>query len=303
MTGDKIPPAREKPKRQSRKAEIGIDYRGATSVELEIHRCILMHTLASEHFKCRQFWIFEFLVGFLTMVSSIMAFVTTSEYVSHNDQLILADCVGATTVVVGFMQALNSNLGYATRAAMHEAVAIDLRDLRSHLRILKCKEGGFTDQKGIQDLSEKEEEEFIEKDVEGIIAGTSFESIQDKFEQTLNGCKSAIPVQILEAFSGIESTITTTWVHSNMELFTRLYGPNFPFDLLRFKPYDLVSEKISDYKYFPVLLPKASSIIRNTKELLKQEYKEGWDFYSTDDSGGPDPESRSTAVSADHFWR
>ena len=250
-----------------------MDYNGTLNVELELHRSIVMHTLAAKFFQVRQFWFFEFTAGFLTMLSSILAFIATTELVVQRDQIVLTTVVGATTVVVGFLQALNSNLGYGTRAVMHQSVAIDLRDLRNHLRMIRC-QLGFAEQHGLQGVfrfENDEEEEFTE--------GT-FESIRDKFEQSLNGCKSPLPIEISEAFSGIESSMHTTGVQSTMELFIRLYGPKFHWQFLFFKYLDIASELITDHRYFPFFLPRSSSVIKKAKVLIKQEFKEGREFYS-----------------------
>jgi len=253
-----------------------MDARSTFSVELRIYRSILMHSLAAEYFRCRHFWVFEFQQGLYTMISSILAFVATTDLVDSRTSIILTTIVGATTIFVGFLQAMNSLCSYGTRATLHESVAVDLRDQRNQLRMLRCKLG-YMEGNGLTALGtqysgvEGEKEEYSD--------GT-FESIRSKYEQTLNGCKSAIPLDISEAFNGVESSLYTTAVQSMVELFVHLYGPKFPFEVLGIKQCDVVAEQIMSYPLFPALLPRSRNTVKQSLKGMRKAYKEGWEFYN-----------------------
>lgn len=109
----------------------------------------------------------------------------------------------------------------------------------------------------------------------------TFESIQDKFEQSLSGCKSTIPVKISEAFFGFETSLYTVGTTSNNELIVSQYGPYYLYsELLGFKQDDIVSKQIMNYRFFPFSLPNASKVVKNSRERLRKDVKEDWEFYS-----------------------
>eukprot|EP00533_Pseudo-nitzschia_delicatissima_P012241 CAMPEP_0197264096 /NCGR_PEP_ID=MMETSP1432-20130617/1593_1 /TAXON_ID=44447 /ORGANISM="Pseudo-nitzschia delicatissima, Strain UNC1205" /LENGTH=311 /DNA_ID=CAMNT_0042728705 /DNA_START=141 /DNA_END=1076 /DNA_ORIENTATION=+ len=263
--------------KSKRRRGVKMDAGSTLQVEHHIQRSILMHTLAAEYFNFRHFWLFEFQQGLLTMFSSIVAFVATTELnIEDRTKVILTTIVGVTTIAVGFLQAMNSLCSYGTRAVMHQSVALDLRDRKSNLRILRIKLGYIGQQMSrSRDVNNFAGEEMDEDEY----SDGTFESIRDKFEQSLIGCKSPIPVEIDEAFSGFEASLHGAGTIMNDKVFIDLYGPKFPFEILFFKQDDIVAKQIMDYPLFPFSLPRASQVVKNSRELLRTELKEDWKFY------------------------
>ncbi len=108
----------------------------------------------------------------------------------------------------------------------------------------------------------------------------TFESIQDKFEQSLSGCKSTIPVEISEAFDGVRSTLWISNTFSNAKLFGEVYGPRLIYEMLFFKVYDIVAGEIIDYPLFPFALPQASQTIKKTHASIPKAFQESWGLYA-----------------------
>lgn len=263
-------------KKKTTRKGIKMDYDSTLAVEIHIQKGMLMHTLAAEHFQCRHFWFFEVQQGFLTMISSILAFIATTELVEARLKIILTTIVGSTTIVVGFLQAMNGLCAYGTRAVMHQAVALDLRDMRNNLRLLRCKLGYIeTHHKG--KASEIRDPELGE-DEEDRYQGT-FESIQDKFEQSLFGCKSPIPVGISEAFDGLHSSRYTTGSLLNFEHQVNVYGTYYRWERLAFKQFDILGTQIIDYPFFPFFLPRASDTLRKSFARIKEAFKEEQELF------------------------
>ncbi len=253
---------------------IKMNARSTMGVEQLIQRSILMHSLAAEFFQCRHFWLFEFQQGLLTMVSSILAFVATTELVENRMKIILTTVVGGTTIFVGFLQAMNSLCSYGTRAIMHQSVIIDLRDQKNHLRMLRVKLGY------VEAGQIPAEDTFVDEEDEDEYNEGTFESIEDRFEQSLSGCKSTIPVEIGEAFFGLETSLYGTGTMSSRKIYLDHYGPKYPWEMLGFKPDDIVHKEIMDYPLFPFFLPSPSKVVKNSRERFRKELKEDWEFYS-----------------------
>ena len=252
---------------------VKMNARSTYGVEKQIQKNILMHSLAAEYFQFRHFWIFEFQQGIFTMFSSILAFVATTELIENRMKIILTTIVGATTTFVGFLQAMNSLCSYGTRAIMHQSVIIDLRDQKNHLRMLRIKLGYVE-----AGLVSSEDTFVDEEDGDDEYNEGTFESIQDKFEQSLSGCKSTIPVEISEAFFGFETSLSGIWTMASFKIFVDHYGPKYPWEMLGLIPDDIVAKEIMDYPLFPFRLPSPSKVVKNSRERFRKQYKEDWEF-------------------------
>lgn len=236
-----------------------------------------MHTLAAEHFRFRNFWFFEVQTGLCTMFSSLLAFLATTELYDERSKITITTIVGTTSIFVGFLQSMSSLARYESRALQHDTVAMDLREHRNNLRMMRYKLGFIENSPGtVAGLQHYADEE---DDTEEYEEGT-FESIKDRYQQTLSGCKSPLPIQISEAFNGFESSLSTTMVQSAHERFASQYGPEFSYEPMFLKQYDVVAGKIMSYPLFPAKLPYPDRTIKKSLEVYRKTFKEGWEYFN-----------------------
>ena len=88
---------------------------------------------------------------------------------------------------------------YGTRGTMHNGAAIVLKDSRDDLALLGFKLG-LTENHRDKKLAGEEEEDYDD-------LGTSFDSIEDHFQQILSRCKSNVLMELMESFHGIKSNL------------------------------------------------------------------------------------------------
>lgn len=200
------------------------------------------------------------------MISSILAFVATTELMGEHTRIILTTIVGSTTIIVGFLQAMNGLCSYGTRGVMHEAVAIDLRDMRNNLRMLRNKLG-FEEGSNLKTISNPPEEgKEFEQD--------TFEAIQNKFEQSLSGCKSIVPLELSEAFDGTYSTSGTLFFSiKNAKHNENVYGAGFPISVFSIRLTDILVKEISGYPLFPLILPDGHKRVEKTFKFFERKTK------------------------------
>ena len=246
---------------------VKMDAKITIAVEYEIHKNMVLHSLAARHFIFRQFWLFEVNQGFLTLCTSIFALLAAAELVSVSaeNKKILTVTAGIVPLFVIFFQGLNSYCSYKTKGAMHESVALDLRDMRNNLRMLRTKLG-FVE---IYDLNtdattnlagEGNESEDYEQD--------TFESIQVKFEQSLSGCKSTIPIELNEAFDNLYHLGALMFLSkANMKHHADIYGPSFPSALIFIALDNILVTQISSYSLFPLCIPDGKTVSEKTMKI------------------------------------
>jgi len=259
----------DKPKRRKRRG-VKMTPLGVLSVKLSIERNMLMHDLAAQYFKFRHFWIFEVTQGFFTMAASILAFLATTDLLDERMKTILTTIVGATTIVVGFLQALNGLCMYGTRSVQHQAVAMDLREIMNQLLLLsnKMEDEYVTNGKA---ANEKPMEDDGDDD-DDVRLGT-FESVQDKCEQSLFGCKSSIPMQISEAFEDLATMIPIFATNGYHEFVRETYPPGNPYQVHILRLYHILATQIMDHPFYPLYLPKAKKTAEKSLQLYRDELK------------------------------
>jgi len=256
-----------------------LDAKSSLAAEYEMHITMTLHSLASQHFLVRQFWVFEVNQSLFTMISGILAFVATTDLVTEDRTVtMLTTIVGSTAIIVGFLQAMNGLCSYKARGVMHEAVAIDLRDMRNSMRMLRTKLGFGeiydlnTDDKGtINPAGGGNESEYYEQD--------TFESIQSKFEQCLFGCKSAVPLELNEAFDGLASVCKMMCSTKNLKYRQDRYGDKFPGHCFQIRFYDILAAQISSHPLFPLIVPDSKKALEKATEIYRTEYNEFSAFY------------------------
>merc|ERR1719375_2688157 len=136
------------------------------------------HRLAYCYFAFRHFW-FLFLPGtLLTLLSGILSFLS-SEGAAN-----LYIVVGCLALVATFLQSLNEQLKWGSRAEMHKAAATDLKKI--------------TDDLDFQQVAR----------IGGKSRSVSPESYHKMFSQVMLGCKSTCPLPISQAFKTIETRVS-----------------------------------------------------------------------------------------------
>jgi len=269
----------DKPKRRKRRG-VKMTLLGALTVKLSIEKNMLMHDLAAQYFKFRHFWIFEVTQGFFTMVASILAFLATTDLLDERAKTILTTIVGSTTIVVGFLQALNGLCMYGTRSVQHQAVAMDLREIMNQLSLLmsKLEDELITNPKAANE--EPIEDDGDDDDNERL--GT-FESVQDKFEQSLFGCKSSIPMRISEAFEVLIAMVLMSVTNDYVEFIGKTYPPKTPYQFHFSRLYHISATQIMDHPLYPIFLPKAKKTAEKSLELYRDELNKFRSFYTFDE--------------------
>ena len=243
-------------------------------VEQHVKMNMIQHKLAWKHLAARQFWYFTVPQAFFTLMASVLAFVSNSELVDSTVGTgVMTTIVGSLSGFVIFLQTMNGVCNYGTRAAMHDIVSMDLREMRDDLVLLRYK----LDQRS--DLSEKNgnDDNGFKVDKLNPRQVETFHSIETRFHQSLTGCKSTIPLPLSEAFEGVNSYIKISKTERNDKDLVRLFGGERDFEhSMYFKAYDYLSEEISNYGLncfpirFPLRLPNSSKSSSRAMARLKE---------------------------------
>jgi len=271
----------EKNKRNKSKQKskgVPITAQSAFELEREVAKNMAKHNLANQYLGFRHFWFFTVPQAVLTCVSSILAFVATLELFTSQQKTIINTIVGSTSGVVVFLQTMSGICNYGSRADMHQSAAIDLRDLRDDLHLLKqkLKQIEMDNKKKKAHAEANGEVHDEDQDDEH---GDSFEEIQSRFRQSLSACKSNVPMGLTEAFGGIDSNLLLARSKENNSYMTSIYG-EVEFDaFIQSKAYDILSGEILHYKRFPFSLPRSKDVVQKTMDRLRNHielYQHFW---------------------------
>ena len=130
------------------------------------------HQLAKEYFSCRQFWLFMVPLLVLTFLGSILLVVKTSAVLEEETQTFITITIGSIAAFLVFLTAMDGVCSYGTRAKEHDSAFINLTGLLNELVTLK------------DDPSQ----------------GDTVESIQSRYRNCLDECKSIVPIALSGAF-------------------------------------------------------------------------------------------------------
>jgi len=232
---------------------------------------LLKHSLTYKHFSYRQFWFFTVPQAFLTMLVSIFAFLGTSDVIPENFKVVLNTIVGSTSGVIIFLQTMSGVCTYGTRAAMHESASRDLRDLRDDLILLKYKlkiienlEDDLQDQAKVNGEDPKE----VYRDEE-----ESFSSYKQRFQQSTQGCKSNLPLELSEAFDGLRSSLLMSRSIENDDYMKEKYGNEIYDDVVHFKAFDILASVIMSTWVFPAFIPESEHMVSITMASLQKKLR------------------------------
>jgi len=330
-------PASEAKKQKKKKKDKGVllNYDSAMELEYQVQINLIKHNLASQYYGARNFWFFVIPQGLLTMIASILAFVTTSALISDFTKTIIGTVVGSISGIVVFLQTMGGVCDYGTRSAMHASAAIDLRDLRDELVLIKfmvkkeeeqevkkkketndmgqasgndgdhysyitseagsvkgsVKKSIKTDfeapgdveaQDDDDDESDSEDEEERKEEEKKIKEhDNTFGRIQQRYRQSLSGCKSNVPMPLSEAFHGLHSNLLVSESLDNNMYMRGIYGPKVNYkNIIHFKAYDILASEILNSFLFPVRLPNSKTAVENAMTHLNEElnkYHNYWD--------------------------
>ena len=107
----------------------------------------------------------------------------------------------------------------------------------------------------------------------------SFESIQSRYRQCLQSCKSPFDIKIEEAYRILDTQLELTKTE-NANTYFQIIG----IDSWRMKvwsaSYHRLSAEITSYKYFPMILPCPRTSVGATIAKVKKTVGTGKDFWS-----------------------
>mmetsp|Transcript_684 Transcript_684/g.1645 ORF Transcript_684/g.1645 Transcript_684/m.1645 type:complete len:346 (+) Transcript_684:160-1197(+) len=276
-------------RKKKKKKMVKLNSESARQLELKIQANMNRHELSCQHFLCRQFWCFTISQAILTMLASILAFVASSDLLTPVIKTYLNLLVGSLSAIVVFLQTLSGICTFGDRAGMHSNLAIDLRDLRDDIALLRLKlqkveaddeknGGSVADESSYYDDYELDGSKNGSKTANGDkgvededVNRDNFESIQQRYRQSLAGCKSNSPMQISEAFYGLESHLLVSRSLDNDLYMSQVYGHNNHGNLVAWKGYDILCTQISTYYLFPMFLPSPRYAVDTTMKLLNTQ--------------------------------
>jgi len=148
-------------------------------VEVERH----MQSLAATYFAFWHFWFLFLPSAVLTMASGVLAFLSTSDLIEEVDRTLLVAVVGCLALVATFLQALNDMLKYGSRKEMHRSAVLDLKAIYDALDFMQISRIGSTENHG------------------------NVKEFHRMYSQVQQGCKSAIPLRVVQTFSTIETRL------------------------------------------------------------------------------------------------
>ena len=154
-------------------------------VKVEVER--QMQRLAVEHLAFWHFWFLFLPSATLTMVSGALAFLSTSDLIDPSNKVLLVAVVGCLALVATFLQTLSDRLKFGSRADMHRSAVLDLKAIIDALDFLK-----------IDQIGSKEGRDQAAKTVA---------EYYKLFSQVQTGCKSAIPLRVVQSFNTIGTRI------------------------------------------------------------------------------------------------
>lgn len=217
------------------------------------------HRLAAIHLAYKQFWIFTIPMALLAMASGILAFLATANLFDDRTNQLLNVYVGTFAFIVVFLQTPDQQLKFDTRADMHEAAAIELRDLRDELQNIIIRSGVMMrDRSGIAGGDDEEEESLKQMCMD----------IQQKYGQCLKSCKSTVPMPINNAFDELDTRLDVSLTYSGHKKLCDRFGENYH-NKLFFQAYNNLNQQFTSTYLWPLRLPNAEEAVNNVMKHLR----------------------------------
>jgi hypothetical protein len=218
-----------------------VDRQPLVELYLVIARNLHMHRLGAVYFRLRYRWVLFLPSTVITAIASILSFLSESKAVggskSGKVSLWFSIAVGILAIVSVFLQTLSSELNYQGKAEMHEAVSLDLRRVLDSLDI-----------------------EGVDGDLEAFKGDAVMQDLKEKYEarsqQTLNGCKYVLPLEIVAAFALVSSRFSTSDAYRRLARKKDTRWPTI-FTIV----YDEIFIAISKSCCFPLFLPPPEEVV------------------------------------------
>jgi len=165
---------------------------------------------------------------------------------------------------------------------MHEAVSIDLRDIENDLDLIKIAMSDEIDffeefnSASIYASNTNSNNQF--NPAYDISSTESFESFKARFQQSLSGCKSPIPLALVVAFDkvqreGIFNGIKSDWAKF-LEIYSVAHLKGWHMTLANV----LVAE-IENSLFFPLFLPNSKTVSARATKVFWKKVKSGSDEF------------------------
>ncbi len=263
--------------RATGKRVVKLTARNVETLEQQVQMEMIKHVLAEKYFTFHSFWFFVMPQAVLTALASVFAFVAGSQVIEGNPSVWINLVAGVTSACVVLIQTIGGFKIYDKRADRHHNTAVQLRDLRDQLCILKIKFRSEARQMKEEGLRHASSLNFatgaatsialVDDKEEGL--GESFDLIQKRFQQCLTGCSSYVPIEISTCFHGLGTNLELALTEKNRKLMADDYGPDFNEILLLSKSIDILSAEIIQFWLFPLFFPNPKNMVTQTMENLK----------------------------------
>jgi len=248
--------------------------KGVMTFALMVQMNLAQHNLAARHFLCRQYWFFTVPQALLTMIAGILAFVATTDIPDEQQTIKINVIVGSTSAIVVFLQTMSGVCEYGTRGAMHNGLAIDLRDLRDGTFLLRDKiSANMTSTNQEVDHNDENDKEF--------------ETFQSRFQQSLSGCKSNVPLKLGEAFHSVTSSSAMAMSKANIDWIGDIYDSesdtkagNYLRTDIKTTLYDILAAEILDHLFFPIFPPNPKKIAEKAMKRHRKVIMTYSSFYA-----------------------
>eukprot|EP00041_Stephanoeca_diplocostata_P019156 m.407625 g.407625 ORF g.407625 m.407625 type:complete len:361 (-) comp21228_c1_seq3:433-1515(-) len=219
-----------------------------------------MHRLAANYFAFRHFYFLFLPAAVLTLLSGVLSFLSTSDAVtdstsSDKTKDTLASIVGAIALVASFLQTINDQLKWSSRAEMHKSAQTDLKKI-------------------VDDL------EFKEMSLDTEDSGTQhemghsvkIETYEKMYAQVMLGCKSSVPINIYQAFNTIETRVQLELLPADKDdngapLLHGTVTPAVFMSMIYNELYCIIASKW----YFPLALPDADLVMKETFKRTREK--------------------------------
>ena len=239
----------------------------AYQLRINIHTQMLMHMLAARYFQNRHFWFFNVPKGILITASGMLAFFGKENF-----------AIGTLTLVIAFLEGIGETLSYGSRAKMHEAVSIDLRDIENDLDLLKIAMSDeidfFEDFNSTSiNASNSNSNNQANPAYEGS-SSESFESFKARFQQSLSGCKSPIPLALVVAFDKVHREGIFNGVKSDWAKFLEVYSVAY-LKAWHMTLANVLVAEIETSFFFPLFLPNSKTVSARANKVFWEKVKSG----------------------------
>jgi hypothetical protein len=243
-----------------------------------------MHRLAHMYYAHRQ-WHFNVLpLTVLTMLSGVMAFLSTADMIPNEFKEYLALSVGILSIFSASFQSMNQEARYDSKAEMHKNAALGMKRITDNIEFIQVdpnlsasvdalkqpkKTGESSEFESVPGVAKTpDEEESDDEDDENHHANLC-QTFQEVYQQCLDSCQSQIPVQISQAFKMAEARLSMSLTREDKVTINENYGQKGKQIIYRCL-YNEVFCAIADYRKFPKSVPRPETVVEKSMVLVEK---------------------------------